>query len=337
MNNSKRKKSTVVMFFMMCLLMSLSLPFFLRSPQSTVQLVEMKQELASSYMNNQARSILSDVSGIESAKILPFDFTVPEHAPNPDAFTYTQDGKVYYSDSTIEVSCWRERNIFDAQRHSDICLADVKIKHASQFRRQWANGDYNSKGYQFPSNIFSSTNGVVGMSADFYKHRKYGVIVQYGNVICDKRGRCSLDVLVIDYKGNFHVWNDTELSEHIAKNGADDIMLSFTFGPVLVQDGKLVEVAHYANQGLGELFFPQSRAGIGQLGELHYLLCVTTDPGASVYRFAKYMQEKGCKTVYNLDGGQTGTLLVDGKTYNRIAYYGVERAMSDIIYFASAE
>ncbi len=336
MRNRKRNKSTVAMFLMMSLLMSISLPFFLQSPQSTVQLVEMKQEPASSYMNNHARTILSEVTGIESARILPFDFSVPEQAPNPENFTH-EDGKVYYSDGTIEVVCWKEHEVFDARSYSDVCLADVKIRHASQFRRQWANGDYNSKGYQFPSNIFSATNGVVGMSADFYKHRKYGVIVQYGNLICDKRGRCPLDVLVIDYNGNFHIWNDSELSEHIAKNGADDIMLSFTFGPAIVQNGQVVDYTHYRHQALGELFFPQSRAAIGQLGELHYLLCVTTDPGASVIRFAKYMQEKGCETVYNLDGGQSGTLLVEGKTYNRIAYSGIERPMSDIIYFASAE
>ena len=49
------------------------------------------------------------------------------------------------------------------------------------------------------------------------------------------------------------------------------------------------------------------------------------------------MEEKGCETAYNLDGGQTGTLLFHGEVYNEIAYKGVERAMSDIMYFASAE
>lgn len=337
MSKKNRKKSTVIMFFMMSLLMMLSLMYFLQSPQSTVQLAEMKQELASSYMNNYAGTILEEVTGIESARILPFDFTVPEHGPNADAFEHSKDGKVYYSDSTIEVTCWKESNRFDAKRDSEVCLADVKIKHASQFRRQWSNGDYNSRARQHPSTIFSTTNGVVGMSTDFYRHRNYGIIIQYGNLICDKRGRCPMDALVIDYNGDFHIWNDKELSEYVAKNGADDIMHSFTFGPALVQNGEVVDYHHYNNQALGELFFPQSRAAIGQLGELHYLYCVTTEPGCTVYSFARYMQEKGCHTVYNLDGGGTGTLLVQGKRYNRIAYYGIERPMSDIIYFASAE
>lgn len=324
------------MFLMMSVLMMLSLMYFLQSPQSTVQLGEMKQEPASSYMNKYAHTILEEAAGIESARILPFDFTVPEHAPSADNFT-TKDGKVYYSDSTIEVTCWKERNSFDAGRSSTVCLADIKIKHASQFRRQWANGDYNSKGKQYPSTVFSTTNGVVGMSTDFFRHRNYGVIVQYGNLICDRQWNYPLDVLVVDYHGDFHIWNDKELSDHIAANGTDDIMHSFTFGPALVQDSQVVEVSHYSHQVLGELFFPQSRAAIGQLGELHYLYCVTTEPGGSVYRFARYMKEKGCQTVYNLDGGGSGTLLVNGKRYNQIAYFGVERAMSDIIYFASAE
>ncbi len=336
MSNKKRKKSTVMLFSMMSLLMLGSLVFFLQSPQSTEQVGEQKQEPASSYMNHYAHTILEEAAGIESASILPFDFTVPDHAPNADGFK-SKDGKIYYSDSTIEVTCWKERLAFDAPRQSVVCLADIKIKHASQFRRQWATGDYNSRVKQYPSTIFSATNGVVGMSTDFYRHRNYGIIIQYGNLICDKRGRCPMDALVIDYNGDFHIWNDKELSEYVAKNGADEIMHSFTFGPALVQNGEVVDYHHYNNQALGELFFPQSRAAIGQLGELHYLYCVTTEPGGTVYRFARYMQEKGCQTVYNLDGGGTGTLLVKGRRYNQIAYYGIERAMSDIIYFASAE
>jgi exopolysaccharide biosynthesis protein len=49
------------------------------------------------------------------------------------------------------------------------------------------------------------------------------------------------------------------------------------------------------------------------------------------------MEDKGCQIAYNLDGGQSGTLLFNGKVYNKIAYKGVERAMSDILYFGSAE
>lgn len=272
MNKPKRKKSTVAFFLVLSLLMTGSLLYLLPSPQSTVPLVEMKQDLISSYMNNRARDILSEVTGIESAHILPFDFTVPAHGPNPDGYSRDANGRLHYQDSTIEVTCWQEKFMTKREGYSPVYFSEVKIKHASQFRRQWANGDYNSKGYQYPSSMFAASNGVVGMSADFYKHRKYGVIIQYGNVICDKRGNGPLDVLTIDYNGDFHIWRDKELSQHIQENGADDIMLSFTFGPCIVMDGKAITDGRYDKQGLGELFVTVGRASIGQLGELHYLL-----------------------------------------------------------------
>ena len=337
MTEPKRKRASTAVFLVLSLLMTSSLSYFLQSPQSTVQLVNMKQNTVSSYVNNRALDILSRVEGIESMKILPYDFSTPPNKPNENNYSKTPDGRDYYCDGTIEVTCWRENISKLPTGISPVYFADVKIKHASQFRRQWANGDYNAKGYQYPSNMFAASNGVVGMSADFYKHRKYGVIIQYGNVICDKRTYGALDVLTVDYNGDFHIWNDQELSDYIGQNGAEDIMLSFTFGPVIVQNGKAVEVSLYEHQRLGELFQYVGRSAIGQIGKLHYLLCTVSNPGMNCTSLSEIMEEKGCETAYNLDGGQTGTLLFHGEVYNEIAYKGVERAMSDIIYFASVE
>lgn len=176
------------------------------------------------------------------------------------------------------------------------------------------------------------------MSADFYKHRNYGIVVQYGTVFCNEpTASQQLDVLTIDYEGNFKIWNENELCEKIRNEGADDIMLSFTFGPALVQDGKAMEPSHWSKQSLGELKQNVGRAAIGQKGELHYLLCTAGTPGMSCKSMSMVMEDQGCITAYNLDGGQSGTLLFNGKVYNKIAYKGVERAMSDILYFGSAE
>lgn len=336
MDKPKRGKLTALLSFLLSVAMIGSLAVFAVSPSTTVTNVDLPGNTVSSYMNNKAGVILSEVTGIENVRVLPYDFSVPLSPPNAGNY-YQEDGKNCYSDSTIEVKCWSETMINHNYSSVPVYFSEVTIKHASQFRRQWANGDYNSKSYQYPSNMFNSSNGVVGMSADFYKHRKYGIIIQYGTVICDKRGPSVLDVLTIDYDGNFRIWKDTELRKRIAEEGAEDIMLSFTFGPVLVQEGSAVEASHWERQSLGELSTTVGRAGIGQLGELHYLLCTVSNPGMTCAEIAKTMADKGCVTAYNLDGGQSGTMLFDGKVYNKIAYKGVERAMSDILYFASAE
>lgn len=331
MNNQKRSKGIVALFLTTSVLMLSSLAFFVSSPATSAETVTMQSDIVSSYINNSARRIASDVVGAENARLLPYDFS-PAQGPDESKFSLVGE-RSYYKDSTIEVECWK-------QVCGDVTcwFADVKIKHASQFRRQWANGDYASKSYQYPSNMFKASNGVVGMSADFYKHRNYGIVVQYGTVFCNKpTSYQQLDVLTIDYDGNFKIWNENELCNEIKSHGADNIMLSFTFGPALVQNGKAVEPSHWAKQTLGELHQSVGRAAIGQKGELHYILCTAGNPGINCKSMAEIMEAQGCITAYNLDGGQSGTLLFNGKVYNRIAYMGVERAMSDIIYFGSAE
>lgn len=333
----KRHQGGVLLALLLSVSMMGSLAFFAVSPSANVHNVTLPGDTVSTYINNKAGEILEKVTGIENARVLPYDFSVPEKAPDPGNY-YTEQGMSCYKDSTIMVKCWSEpyKNS-NTGVESTAYYADVMIKHPSQFRRQWAHGDYNARGYQYPSNMFVSSNGVVGMSADFHKFRNFGIVIQYGTVICNRRGSSQLDVLTVDYEGNFHIWNDAELRKRIDEKGADDIMLSFTFGPALVEDGKALPTDHWDGQILGELHQTVARAAIGQLGERHYLFCTLYRPGLTCRQMADLMASKGCVTAYNLDGGQTGTLLFDGKVYSRIAYKGVERPMSDIMYFASAE
>ena len=333
-----RKSRKAFSFFFLSLAMLFSLVFLAFSPTTTVKQFDMTKDLSSAYLNNEVNNMIAQATNAEVVRMLPYDFSAPQNANNKNNFFTTEDGKSGYRDSTIEVTCWKEVSKINK---AEVCFADVKIKHPSQFRRQWANGDYNSSKYQYPTNIFALSNGVVGMSSDFYKFRKYGIIVQYGKVICDKRSNLSrqkyLDVLVIDYNGDFKIWKDNELSDYINEHGADDIMLSFTFGPALVENGVPYDPAVEKNYPLGESYMHSGRAAIGQLGKLHYLLCTYGNPGLHREDMAGGMAEKGGNTAYNREGGQWGTLVFQNKVYNKIAYMGEQRPMSDVLYFASAE
>ncbi len=332
---SKRKKRIPFIFPTLLLIVSLNVCAF--SPATNVKQINMTKDLVSAFVNNEINTVVAKTTDAEVVRMLPYDFSTPKNPPNPDNF-YTEGGKTCYKDSTIEVTCWREQSKIGL---AEVCFADVKIKHPSQFRRQWANGDYNSASNQYPTNIFASSNGVVGMSDDFYKFRKYGVIVQYGTLICDKRSthprQKYLDVLVIDYNGDFKIWKDDELSEYIKQNGADDIMLSFTFGPAIVENGQPYDSTLEKTYPLGEPYMDSGRAAIGQLGKLHYLLCTFGSPGTIRQKMADIMAAKGCITAYNMDGGQTGSMIVNNTLYNKIAYLGRQRPVSDILYFCSAE
>ena len=55
----------------------------------------------------------------------------------------------------------------------------------------------------------------------------------------------------------------------------------------------------------------------------------------TVSQFAQHFAEKPVLTAYCLDGGQTGEVYFCGSVYNYIDF-GVERPVSDILYFATA-
>ena len=295
------------------------------------------QDNLSDYVNHVITTIASQTSEAEDIKTLPYDRSTPATPPSSANF-YEKDGKICYKDSTIEVVCWKETS---DPFNAEVCFADITIKHPSQFRRQWAFAEDKPIDYKFPTDLFRGTNGIIGMSSDFYIFRMFGIEIQYGKVLWDKRSdnprQKYLEVLVVDYNGDFHIWKDNELSDYINKNGTDDIMHSFTFGPALIENGKIYDSSNEINYPLGEPLSSFGRAAIGQLGKLHYLYCTFGDPGIFREDMARVMQKKGCITAYNLDGGQTGTIVMNNRVFNKISFRDQQRDMSDIIYFCSAE
>jgi hypothetical protein len=82
-----------------------------------------------------------------------------------------------------------------------------------------------------------------------------------------------------------------------------------------------------------------SRAGIGQIGERHYLYMALSHGNRearwTVNQFGEHFAWKPVQTAYCLDGGQTGELYFCGSVYNYIDF-NKERPVSDILYFATA-
>ena len=74
------------------------------------------------------------------------------------------------------------------------------------------------------------------------------------------------------------------------------------------------------------------------VAERHYL-AMTVKGSVSVRQAAEYMLEKGVERCYALDGGQSGTIAMQGLMLNPSmfgGYHNGQRIQSDIIYFASA-
>ncbi len=238
----------------------------------------------------------------------------------------------YYLDETIFAITWRE-----SINNSVYTLAEVKIAHPSQFRRFLAGGTYGSDKQFTTTQMASDVNAVLASSGDFYKFRNLGTIVYDGVV---KRHNSHVDTCFIDDKGDLiFAYRGALATTDAAQRFVDEnnIRFSIAFGPVLVDNGVRCEPNSYP---IGEINETYPRAGLGQLGELHYLVVTANrwqinNSTATIHDFAKVMLDKKCWKAYTLDGGQTGVIAMDGQMMNP-AQYGAQRLISDIFYFATA-
>ena len=240
----------------------------------------------------------------------------------------------YYLDDSIFAVTWKQ-----SINNTVYTISEIKVGHPSQFRRYVSDGIYDNYKLYTPSAMSKMVNAVVGSSADHYRGRRRGIIVYDGEVkrvdtpetvdICyvDDNGD-----LIFTYKGELTGLEDAQafVDEH-------DISFSIAFGPVLIDNGVRCEPETYV---LGEVNDNYARAALCQMGELHYLVvAANAERGGmhspNIHEFAEVVDTFGCQKAYTLDGGNTGSIVMNGKLINRTPF-GYERAQGDIIYFCTA-
>ena len=119
----------------------------------------------------------------------------------------------------------------------------------------------------------------------------------------------------------------------MVKNGVVNLL---AFGPTLVNNGKITVSS---NSEVGQSMASNPRTAIGIIDKNHYVIVVSDgrtseSQGLSLYQLAQVMKSYGVKTAYNLDGGGSSTLYLNGKVINKPTTNGTisERAVSDIVY-----
>lgn len=239
----------------------------------------------------------------------------------------------YYRDDTILAITWKQ-----AIEKCCYTFAEVKIADPSQFRRFLADGTYNSGKLYTTTEMSASVNAVLASSADYYRYRTIGVVVNDGHVY-RSNGKL-LDTCYIDDQGDLLFTKAKEiLDEESAKAFVEEhnVRFSLSFGPVMIQNGEIVVPKWY---NTGEINDRYSRAALCQLDKLHYLVVAANMEGSyrtppTLSQFAKNLVALGVKTAYTLDGGQTASIALDSKLVNTVSY-GSQRDISDILYFATA-
>ncbi len=220
----------------------------------------------------------------------------------------------------------------------------IEIATPSQLRTLFSGGSYESRQLERSNKLVARTNAVVAMNADFAKYTyDFGYIVRQGVFCRDAldQQKVPRDVLAIDNEGDLHVVKDassadmTAFLESLESQGRTAVN-TFTFGPGLIIDG---EVQQIDLNGEHEAKLATQRICLCQLGPLKYAI-VEVDggngTGINLQELANFIPEilPECQVAYNLDGGGSTHLYVNGKMIHRTPNGG--RQISDIIYFASA-
>ena len=332
-----------------CILLSLILFMFFLSSGSIMNLAKVslsstdRDSFFEASANNLLIDAMNDIHQIQRTYTLGMgEYLTPK--PDPSNFTKIEDeerknydGSLvdYYKDETIEVKCWNEKT-----KYGIMSYAEVWIAHPSQFRRVLVDNVISKNHLDHPQNIFAKTNGVLGMSGDYCAYRPYGIEILYGNLIRDNVGKHltpKMDILIYDTDGNLSVFESKKEFFETDVYTSGRIIHTLAFGPMIIDDYKVSDrkdkMTQYQN---GRPWEKWPRAAICQFGyEKHYLLCRLGEPGATMVNFANEIQKKGVRLGYALDGGQTGAIMFNKKLFSK-PYNGKTRAISDIIYFATA-
>lgn len=261
--------------------------------------------------SSTANESSSDSSGTETGKITQTDTS--------------------YEDDNISISI----NTYEAY-DTTYYVADVELSSAEYLKTALAQNVFGTNVTETTSSQAEDHNAILAVNGDYYGANKSGYVIKNGTVYrSTQRSDSEYDDLVIYEDGSFGIINETEVSaEELVEDGVTQL---FAFGPTLVENG---EVAVSQNAEVGKAMASNPRTAIGIIDACHYILVVadgrsSESEGLSLYELAQILQEYGCETAYNLDGGGSSTMYFNGEIVNNPTTNGrsfSEREVSDIVY-----
>lgn len=221
-------------------------------------------------------------------------------------------------------------------------VANVYTASPAQLQTAFAGEAYSKDNAEATSAIAERHNAVLAINGDYYNFKdKNGLVIRNGVLYRDLSS--TRDQLIIGADGLF-----TALPRGTYEPGEGQAYIdsgvtqSFTFGPLLVNDGEIVELPKKYIISTADTI-REPRTAIGQVDANHYVLIVAdgrrdgwSDKGMTLQELQKVFVEQGCRVAYNLDGGGSATMILNGERVNKTSG-SRERNVSDIIYFTDGQ
>lgn len=210
----------------------------------------------------------------------------------------------------------------------EYCVADIQASPESPLYPVMT--DPTSKrpaGYKMvsPELLQEKAHPMFAMSDDMYGIRlqKYdykGIVIRNGEIIAiktrnsaKKRAWPNLDAMALLPDGSMKTFVcDAHTAEEYLEMGAEQV---FSFGPWLISDGEINP------EVLNPKYYPynEPRVAIGMVEPYHYIAVVVRGRPKGSYAgvhldwLAQLLLDRGCVEALNLDGGQTATMIFNGK------------------------
>ncbi len=231
----------------------------------------------------------------------------------------TQDS---YQSEHIAIKITRVR---DEESSSDITVADIYVSSVAYLRRGFPLGKWKGE-MRSVKTIASDSNAILAMTGDYSSLLGAGLVVANGEVL-RKTNNSVRDNCLILADGQMVTYQRREMN--LSEVLDDGLWHSFLFGPALLSNGVAIKSFDSKIRGTN----PRSAIGFYQPGHYCFVLVdgrSKASRGMTLIQLSRFMQELGCQTAYNLDGGQSAVLWFNGEIINK-PYQGGRRLM-DIVY-----
>lgn len=266
------------------------------------------------------------------------------YAPDPDCYLPDNGGYVDESLSiTISIDYWTEDIVQVDAPGENITIVQairVKLTDASQFRTALA-ANYPSKQTAYVETIAKRNNAVLAINGDFFNYHDSGISYRNGRKMRFNANNLR-ELLIIDEAGDFHYLQPTSQKAWDAYiNAGGTVLHTYWFGPNLInEDG--TPVTTFTNNENNGPWMKTQRMVIGQTGPLEYLILCCEGPESTNYKgqgftleeMAKLCAAYGMTNAYNLDGGSSTSLVLNGVKINSTSN-PKRREVGDCIYFAT--
>lgn len=255
--------------------------------------------------------------------------TEPESKEIEQTITYESDTLSI----TIDQWCYAFKK-FDLR----FFVAHIYTNDPDQLQTAFAGEQYSTKNAEATSAIAARHDAVLAINGDYYNYKdNVGLVIRNG--VLYRAENSTRDQLLIEADGTFTALPSgtysAEDGQSIFERG---VTQSFTFGPLLVNDGEAVELPKKYIISTDESI-REPRTAIGQVDENHYVIIVAdgrrsnwSEKGMTLQELQQIFVEQGCRIAYNLDGGGSSTMVLNGELINKTSG-SRERDVSDIIYF----